>query len=251
MPPPALAITVERCAIELDAMPREIAAAADGSLYVVTASGRVEHHVASGAGCSFARDDAFESPPGGWRAVEATSDGRIYLVKTEAGKAVLSWIGTSSGSCSDTRAYRPVIGASGDGSVVMAPLTGTGLRRITTSPCGATDLVATDEVEHLGRTDAGDIIYGTRMARVRLGAGGSERFRSAVPFAGASTHGLEVLGSAIASWGDGQIHLADAASGADGPAVTWDTDDALFDTAPDGRVGYLVASCASMYRLTP
>src|SRR5690242_9572278 len=90
-------IAVTECTIALDGMPREIAAAADGSLYVVTASGSVEHHIAR-TGCTFERDDAFVSPPGGWRSVEATSDGRIYLVKAEAGKAVLQWIGASTGA---------------------------------------------------------------------------------------------------------------------------------------------------------
>jgi hypothetical protein len=243
-------VAVTPCSIVLDAMPREITAAADGSLYVVTASGSVEHHVAHD-GCAFERDAAFVSPPGGWRSAEAASDGRIYLAKAEAGKAVLQWIGSSTGACMDTRAYKPVIGASGDGSVVMAPLTGAGLRRITTSPCGATELAfaASDEVRLLGRLDAGDVIYGTSAMRTRVAPNLDAPFRVQMPFAGDAEHSLEPFGTAIASWNAGSLHRVDAATGAELSPIAWDVPQALFDATPDGSAGYLLGSCGSLYQL--
>jgi hypothetical protein len=185
--------------------------------------------------------------------VEATTDGRVYLAKVEEGRAVLAWIGTSSGSCSDTRAYRPVIGAGGDGSVVLAPLTGNGLRRITTSPCGATDLAfaQADAVRALGRLGDGDIAYGTAVERARVTPGGSVRFRESAAYEVGVEHSLEGFGSSIASWGAGGLVRVDAATGAQLPPIAWDVDGALFDATPDGSAGYLLGSCGSLYRLTP
>lgn len=253
--PPSCAVPPaagERCTIDLDAMPRELTAAADGSLYVIDAGGRVERHVPAATGCAFTRDAAFVSPPGGWRSIEATRDGRIYLAKVEDGRAVLSWIGTSTGACSDTRAYRPVIAAGDDGSVVLAPLTGNGLRRITTSPCGATELAfaATDAVRALGRF-GDDIVYGTAASRARVSPSGVVQFRESAAYEVGLEHSLEGFGGAIASWSAGALVRVDAASGAALPSIAWDVEDALFDATPDGSAGYLLGRCGSLYRLSP
>lgn len=276
--PAATLAGLDTIACDLDhltAAPRELAAASDGSLYVVTVTGTVEHLLPAAIGCAFHHDLAFASPPGDWRSIEATSDGRVYMVKAEGTTFTLAWIGSAQGQCTDTVAYRAAIAAAGDGTVVMPPASGDGLRAIDTATCAITNLpfASADPVRELGRV-GGDVIYGCftgSAARARYALDGTLRFREPTGgFAGSGAHTLEHLGPTVASWAVGYLDRYDDATGDALPPIKYDAffsattlradaDAATFSVRPDGVVGYILstatgtAACPvvpSLYRLT-
>jgi hypothetical protein len=254
------------------ASPSELAAAADGSLYIGVAGG-IERYVPAATGCSYTRDTAFVSPAVQPASIEATSDGRVYYSYLDGNSAALAWLGSSTGECTTTTRYRKEIGASGDGVVVLAPAAGPGLHRLETSSCTIAPLAfVTDTPRVFGRADT-DVIFGgpTGTGIGRYALDGTERYRiTDRALGGREGATLEMLGARIASWAIGFVFSVDAATGDARPAISHDEfmsaiptrDDAtaaLFDVAPDGQSAFVLAvaagsgDCAvtpSLYRLT-